>query len=1021
MSDDFNRPDATGLGASSEGWEWTSGITGWEISDNQAVASFTSANQVRRISVFGNDLLDSDVLAAISPSVVPTGGGLVTGVHSRYQDAQNYYWFQLVFETSGQLTLKITREVNDVYSEIATLTEVPGASSYTGGELWCMRASTAGMNLAVKVWRHGEPEPPHWHLQVADDSLLTPGRSGFSAWLLSGNTNDPRPTVHFDDLVIRAPIFYGEISSWPTRWDISGNDQWTPVTASGILRRLEQGRKPVTSPIFRNLSRYSPTGYWPMEDGADSSAPASGIAGQTPGIANAVTFGEDGNLPGASTVARLESPASFMRLYPQPVGGNTGWSFVMFFKLDSLPGSETTLVELASTGTVVTWRFSVDSLNYRWTALNSSGSTVFTSAGNYALVPPTNWIALHLEVTQLGGNVEFRTHWNMVGDPNFYNPLSIPQVYAGSIGSPTKVQIGPTALAPTSIGHVAVYGSNVPFVDAGFLATSSGYAGETAGNRMLRLAAEQGISVGVAGDPDRTEPLGRQRAKSFLELVEECASVDGGILYESRAGLGLVYRTRTSLYNRQGLELSYASGQVSEPFEPTEDDANTRNDVTVTRESGSSSRFALESGPLSIQAPPDGVGPYEESVTLNLHQDSQTANQASWRVHQGTVDEARYPTVSVNLAAPGFSDAALVRRVAALDSGDFMAVVDTPEWLPPGPTSVMVRGYSQHLDAYERTITFNAIPGSPWRVAEADGTQRVPADGTVVAAALSEASTSVVLGSTASNGRWTTDPVDFPQDVLVGGELVTVSMIEDGAVDTFDRTLSGSWGSTESGQAWQHLGTSSAFRVGSDAGWHLHTALNTGRHSMIDIGSGNVDFVFAVSTPQIASGIALTAYAVARIDPLQDMSNCYQVRCAFLPDGRVTCTVRKRENGIPDSKHSVLVPDHQYAINQLHWVRMRVEGALIQGKVWPAGRPEPRSWMASWIDPEPLPQSWTRIGITTLTEPASTNVHPIEYPISSFQVLNPQRADVVRGVNGVQRAWPVNTPVQVAQPAIAPL
>ena len=43
----------------------------------------------------------------------------------------------------------------------------------------------------------------------------------------------------------------GEVSSWPSTWDLSGSDVWVPVTASGILRRLGQGASPLQSPYVR--------------------------------------------------------------------------------------------------------------------------------------------------------------------------------------------------------------------------------------------------------------------------------------------------------------------------------------------------------------------------------------------------------------------------------------------------------------------------------------------------------------------------------------------------------------------------------------------------------------------------------------------------------------------------------------------------------------------------------------------------------------------------------------------------
>ncbi|WP_158896169.1 hypothetical protein [Amycolatopsis anabasis] len=112
---------------------------------------------------------------------------------------------------------------------------------------------------------------------------------------------------------------------------------------------------------------------------------------------------------------------------------------------------------------------------------------------------------------------------------------------------------------------------------------------------------------------------------------------------EQRDFVALRYRTRASLYNQAPTALDYAAGHISEPFEPEDDDQLTANDVHVTREGGSSYRAVEETGALSVQPPPDGVGRYEkDNLTINMDADGQLTDHANWRLHLGTVDEARY-------------------------------------------------------------------------------------------------------------------------------------------------------------------------------------------------------------------------------------------------------------------------------------------------------------------------------------------------------------------------------------------
>ena len=65
------------------------------------------------------------------------------------------------------------------------------------------------------------------------------------------------------------------------------------------------------------------------------------------------------------------------------------------------------------------------------------------------------------------------------------------------------------------------------------------------------------------------------------------------------------------------LALSYASNDLS-TFVPVEDDQNLVNDVTVSRPGGSSYRYSVTTGNLSIQEPPAGVGRYDTSTELSV-------------------------------------------------------------------------------------------------------------------------------------------------------------------------------------------------------------------------------------------------------------------------------------------------------------------------------------------------------------------------------------------------------------------
>lgn len=778
-SDTFSRTVVGGLGTSDSGLVWNPFTpSAWSVNGSKAVLQFTGAHEILGAALNGSECLDSEQVIDFTIPAVMTGASLVAGLMARY-NAGNFYWLRTEFDVGGVVRVKISAEGTSA----AELGVADTGVTYSAGSTIRVRAAVVGHDMSIKVWNVADPEPADWHLSVSDHRITAAGRVGMRHWLVLGNTNSPVPSVSADNYSVTLPRFLGEISEWPAKWDLSGNDVWVPVEASGILRRLNQGSKPLSSPLFKTLSRYSPTVYLPLEDGSDSSQPTNAVAKGLTVISVDLTPSADDTLPGATTSAKLGSSGSSLHLRSANVSGHTYWSFLFFFKMDSIPSASGELLKIVANGRVAEWTFSVSNTEFRWTGTDTAGATVVNLGAPFNTdVPPNEWVAMQLQLQQDGSNSKWTAVWHQVGSDDFSTYSGSPFTYSGKIGYPVSATFSTRALPPTALGHVAAFPIELPMVTSEFRNASNGYIGETAGARIQRLGAEAGIPVGLAGDEADTALMGRQKADTFLNLLQACAAADGGILREQKNGLGLVYRARTTFYNQPAaVEMSYASGHISEPFEPVEDDDSIRNDVTVSREDGGSSRYALETGPLSIQAPPDGVGVYDESVTLNLASDSQTADQASWRVHLGTVDEARYPRVRVNLARAVWStDQLLTMKAAAVDSGDLVSIDDLPDWLPPGPVKLIIQGYTERIDAYEWSITWNATPGSPWTVGVYDDATlgRVDADGSTVVTAVNATATSITVTAGLGDYGWittATEPSMFPFDVLIAGERMTVT------------------------------------------------------------------------------------------------------------------------------------------------------------------------------------------------------------------------------------------------------
>lgn len=391
--------------------------------------------------------------------------------------------------------------------------------------------------------------------------------------------------------------------------------------------------------------------------------------------------------------------------------------------------------------------------------------------------PPSLWVS-HVAVSDSGplgpaepprraASAGFVLSGSAVGDADYGPavPASAGLVLSGSAG------VAARTARTSAVGVVRVVGGSVPAAKHGTSSATAGFGLADGG----ATAAKHGTSSATAGF--RLADGGAWQVKHGTSSATAGFSLSG-IAFSDTA---------------QAIVLDYAAGHVSAPFEPVEDDQRLANDVTAKRERGSEYRATLNEGPLSVQDPPDGVGRYETSVTLNTANDRQLWDQARWRVHVGTWDDARYPTVTVNLAAnPG-----LIENVTSRDSGDALQVINPPPWLPPEPIDLLIEGYDERLNAHAWDVTFNASSGGPWIIGEiADpgtdvGTRepnRTDTDGAELAAAVGAGDT--VLSVTTTRGpRWVTtaeEPGAFPLDVMVAGEVVrVVSITGEGTVQTF--------------------------------------------------------------------------------------------------------------------------------------------------------------------------------------------------------------------------------------------
>lgn len=615
---------------------------------------------------------------------------------------------------------------------------------------------------------------PDFTLQDTEKTAFNDAQS--RPWTLQGRATIANPGARF----------HGEVSAWPPRWGKPGRDVHVPIEGTGVLRRLGQGEAQKRSTLYQALtSAAGVVQYWPCEDGSESRELASAL----PGKPSMSQYGSPSNSSFDGFAASEPIPTIGSGHWVGTVSNYTNTDVIQASFLMAVPSggaATTSLFRIRTTGggsaVVPTPRWDIDlttSGQLRLRAYDNLDVQVGDS-GNLAFGVNGRLVRVTLKLQRIGSDIEWSLLTTEVGQTSstsfggtFTNRTMGRAVRVGvAVGTVTS------AIDEVAIGQIAIMDRLTD--DESLLEELNAFAGELATVRILRLCQDEGIPVIIEGDASDATLLGPQLPATLTELLHEAAAADDGVLYEPREILGLAYRTRSSLYVQDpALTLSYAAKTLMS-IEPTEDDDATRNDITVTRINGSSHRAEESTGSLSVNPPPLGVGRYTDEVSLSLYRDQDTWDQATWRVHIGTVDEPRYPVLGIDLSSEAFlASVPLSTAAQAVGVGDRIVVTNPPSWLPPEEIQQIVQGATETIGQYHWLMDFNCAPASPYDVAVWDdssgvGEARYSSDGTTITEDLTTTETGINI-STPTGPVWSSTAV--PYDIVIGGERMTVTAV----------------------------------------------------------------------------------------------------------------------------------------------------------------------------------------------------------------------------------------------------
>lgn len=795
--DVFSRANQSGWGASPDMGNWSTTVAG---TGSASITSNTGRHSVTSSFVFTNlpdvNQRNVEVYAEFTMGAVTVTGGSLepANLMLRGHTAGDYWLLRASVDTANMVSLRLMLTGGSTVAGPVNVVTYPGAGTTLG-----IRFQAEGATLRGKLWRLDQGEPLAWTLEttIVNESLGS-GWVGIRSGVAGGNTNAKPVVVTVSHFRVRLPQFIGETATLESQSTVDHADMRTNVEAASIRRRLGQGETPLATALRRYITRgEAPFGladYWPLDEEATSvtrtqnllaGQPVKFIRGPVSGL-GAINYGVDTKLLATPTGAELTTDARLQfTVTPGDFNTTDGYSFTWLQRVG--PGSVGFVVLDTSTHQIF-----ID--------FDAGVFTIRRSSKSIVEIITLLTVTLDTAIVQEGTDNE----WHMIGYGHRVSGGTVTYDFAvddyvvqtsatSTMGLPNWVAVVADAEPNSTMGMahmVALQRSLFNFTGLPGWPYSIlrdiylGRPGEHAGLRFLRLCEEEDVPAAMIGVAADTPAMGPQRPLPLLELTDECIQVDQGSAFDPRGSLALGMRTHRSTTAQDALVTLDYVGQVAPDFKKTTDDQGAKNDVTAKRPNGGSYRVEQATGSRNTADPgtnADAVGRYDGTVSPepNVPSDVSLPNQASWRVHMGTVDEPRYPTLTVNLAAEAMqADATTTAGLLDVGVDDALTVAGAVPRHVYDDIRLIARGFTSTVDtAYQHKIVFNCEPYAPLDVGlYGDTDDRYGTAVTVLAAGISSAATSFTVSITAGE-LWTTAAGQFPMDIMIGGERIRLSGI----------------------------------------------------------------------------------------------------------------------------------------------------------------------------------------------------------------------------------------------------
>ncbi|WP_433117089.1 hypothetical protein [Micromonospora sp. CA-246542] len=627
------------------------------------------------------------------------------------------------------------------------------------------------MATSVKVTRGLDPfgtwpRPSRIECEIDNDTLnYDPSRPTSLLYGIAGRNTRVRIRPN------NTTYLWAEASTWTPERTIDHTPgakrgrSTTRLVAEGLLRRIGTWSDPIRSPMYRTISsRATSIGHWSLEDDRDALALSNSYPGGALGtISSGLTIGDSESAQGAAQSVRVGAATQMTGRFAD-ASATAGWQIAWSFKLPAVPAAVGQLLSW-TTSNGYTWTIEADATGYRITVTNAAGALLLSGSvlpGDAG--PPNRWTTMRVKVSASGGTVTVEHAWYAQGQTTTTGWTT---TFSGTVGALRSwTQNGNPVVDGGWFSHIfGVTGVSDVLNSATALQVFNGYNGEAAGTRFLRVTAEQGLTRAMIGGSTNSLPMGPQKPGTLLDILKEIRDTDDCRIDDERFDIGLTMTVRRGLYNQTpALALTYP-GDIYD-YEKEIGDLNTHNRVTVKNASGGEVTVTRDSGPMSVQPPPAGVGLNPATVDVNVADEKNLEPIATWHLAKGTLDLPLYRSVSVNLTA----SPALVTGALAVREGSYITITG----LEAETIHLLVVGMVRQTTPGTDIITYSCEPYDPYRIGVWDDSAfRYDSRTSTLNAGYTASATSMVVTFTDRADAWSTTAA--PYEWLVGGERIRVT------------------------------------------------------------------------------------------------------------------------------------------------------------------------------------------------------------------------------------------------------